>query len=84
MNDVDGISGAGFLRAKWLHLKAQMQEEIRTGSELQPSSLEAVMADGGHGFLLVFEFQEATFGHSAEASSDDRWDEVKMSFLVKV
>lgn len=34
MNDADGISGAGFQRAKWLHLKTQMQEEIGTASVL--------------------------------------------------
>ncbi len=28
MNDVDGTDDAGVQRAKWLHLKVQIQEEI--------------------------------------------------------
>lgn len=42
MNDEDGISGSGFQRAKWLHLKIQTQEEIETDGVLKPIVPEVI------------------------------------------
>ena len=42
MNDENGISGAGFQRAKWLHLKIQTQEEIGIDGVLKPIVPEAI------------------------------------------
>lgn len=53
MNDEDGISGAGFQRAKWSHLKIQMQEEIGTDSVLKPIVVpEAIHGSGKTLFSL--------------------------------